>query len=144
MELSNLTITIITGVISSVLGAIVYAKYSGRQQRKIQQKIEELDYEEKFLDKISKGNIELLRSSFKVLFIVLGLTFISISVILFSIAIKLPELIQYNLMMIGFGAIGASAILALRQAKSLMQLNDLPKAKKQIDAKRKKLKDKLK
>lgn len=46
--------------------------------------------------------------------------------------------------MIGSGAIGASAILALRQAKSLMQLNDLPKAKKQIDAKRKKLKDKLK
>lgn len=144
MDLSSLPVTIIIGVISSVLGAIAYAKYTSRTQKKIMQKIVELDYEERFLEKISKGNVELLRSSFKTLFIILGITLISISLIVLSIGFNLPNIAQYNILMITSSAIAVAGFVAFSQAKSLMKLSNLQKAKKQIEEKRQKLKAKLK
>lgn len=144
MDLSSLTITIITGIISSILGALAYAKITNRQQKKLKQKIEELDYEEKFLEKISKGNIELLRSSFKVLFVTLGMTLVSAGFIMLSMGLNLPNFIQYNILLIGSSAVAAAGFIAFAHAKNLIKLNDIQKSKKQIEEKRQKIREKLK
>lgn len=134
---------LIIGIIGSYIATILYNKNSERKRKKIEQKITELDYEEMFLEKISKGNTELIRSSFKVLHIVTSIAFMSIGLIILSIAMKPPQIIQYNIMMIGSAAIAAAGFIALSHAKSLMKIADLKKAKEEIEQKRQKLKSKL-
>ncbi|MGL5395907.1 MAG: hypothetical protein ACRDBQ_11640 [Shewanella sp.] len=143
METSEVLIGVVIGVIGSYIATILYNKNSERKKKKIEQKIAELDFEESFLEKISKGNIELIRSCFRTLFISIGITCFSVGIILVSIAVKLPQIIQYNAMIIGSAAIMAAGAIAFSQAKSLIKLKDLKKAKEQIEERRNKLKNKL-
>lgn len=144
MEDSSIISNVIIGIISSVLGAIAYAIITDHRQKKIKQKIEELDYEEKFLERISKGNIELLRSSFSLLFFCLGLFGVAGGIILISTAFKFPEFIKYNALVLGATSMFAAGLLSFSHYLSLIKLKNLPKAKSKIDQRRKKLSSKLK
>jgi len=138
------SLNILVGIVSSVIGAVIYAIVTDYRQKKIKQKIEELDYEEKFLERISKGNVELLRSSFSLLFFCLGIFGVTGGVILFSITFNFPDIIKYNALVLGSVTIFASGVIAFSHFLSLIKLKNLPKAKQVIAKKRDKLLNKLK
>lgn len=140
---NQLLIGLVIGVIGSYVATILYNKNSLRKKKRIEQKISELDYRESFLEKISKGNVELLRSCFIALFASLVITFFSIAIIILTIAMQLPHVIQYNAMMIGSSAMMVAGAVAFSQARSLIKIKDLKKAKEKIEEKRNKLKGKL-
>ena len=139
----DISITILVGIISSVLGAIVYKKLSERNKKNILKKIEQIDSEEQFLDKISKGNIQLLRANFRVLFLIIGLCSVSTGAILITTALELHQFIKYNALMVGSGIFIAAGIAAIMHANSLTKLNNMGKAKQDFEKKREKLRSKL-
>jgi hypothetical protein len=87
---------IVTGVVSSLIGSWITSARAKYKEKKIRRQLEELDYEEKFLEKISKGNVERLRTSFKVLSFSLGLMAFStgaFTVTTIKTPLVLPEII---------------------------------------------------
>jgi hypothetical protein len=140
----NQFIGLTVGIIGSLIATFIYLKSGERRQRKIRQKIESLDFEEKFLEKISKGNVGLLRSSFKVLFIYLGISGWSAGVILISYAINAPPFITLYVQIIGTVLLLVAGSLAFAHAKTLVNLDDLINTKRKIEEKRIGLHQKLK
>lgn len=135
---------IIIGVVGSLVAAGVIHFIDVQRKRSIQNQIEELKSEEDFLDRISKGNIQLLRSSFITLFIALGLISIafgfSIVIHVFSSSIHFKIIAK---LLCAATSIGIGSAL-ISQAKSLKKLRNLPKEKKKLQSKREILEKKIK
>lgn len=143
VETSDIIINVAISLSATLVGAALIAKYSVFNKKRIKNKIEELDLEEKYLEKISKGNIHLLRSSFRILFMYLGLFGVSIGVILACIALKPSEFFVYCALMFGSASIFAGGLVAFYHAKTLKQINNLPQALEKIKTQREQLASKL-
>lgn len=143
MGINEMLIGVFIGVLGSYIATALYNMNSSRKKKKIEQQIANLDHEENFLERISKGNIELIRSCFRALFFAIGIAFVSLGGILFSIAVNPPEVFQFYVMVIGSGLLVTAGAVVLSQANALVKLKNLNKAKEVIEEKRKKLKSKL-
>lgn len=135
--------TLFIAVATSFIGSLVFFWYLKNREKRIRSKIAELEYEEKFLDKIKKGNVELIRSSFKVLFISLFLTFSTATALFICYFIPAPELVTKVFSFIAISAWTLAAGLCLSYFRSLIRLNDLPLAKEKMHRMRTKLEGKL-
>ena len=136
METTEVVINIAISLSATLVGAFLISKYSTFKKKRIKSKIEELDLEERYLEKISKGNTHLLRSSFRILFMYLSLFGVSTGVILACIALKPSDFFIYCALMFGSASIFAGGLVAFYHAKTLKQINNLPLAKEAIQIQR--------
>lgn len=143
MEMNEIALGLLIGIAGSLVAAVILKKYQEKRQQNIQRKIEELDYEEKFIEKISKGNIELIRSGFRVFSLCLFMIFSSGAAVLVTNLFSFPEPLKMLIYLLAVGAWAASAGGCLSYFHSLNSLTDVKAAKEKISNKRQKLSNKL-
>ncbi|EGN75177.1 hypothetical protein A28LD_1192 [Idiomarina sp. A28L] len=136
-------VTLIIAIITSFFGSLIFFYYVRGREKKIRQRIAELDYEEKFLEKISRGNVELLRSAFRSLSFALFLVFSSGAALQAVAIIPLPQILAENIRFFSVAMWGAAAAICLSYFRSLVKLGDLGKAREKLRKKREKLEGKL-
>lgn len=142
--MGNITIeTIILPVIISIAGSLIVFYYLGYRARKIRLKIEDLESEEEYLEKLSKGNIKLLRSTFLVLLAALSFFFLALVVVFAGLALEVTGSLKNYTYWTAAWLIFISAGICFQQARSIAQLKDLNKSKQALQQKREKLEAKL-
>lgn len=94
MEISDIALGLILGVAGSLIATAICAKYLKKRQQSIRRKIEELDYEEKFIERISKGNVELIRSGFRVFSLCLSIVIFSGAAVLVTHLSRFQNLLK--------------------------------------------------
>ncbi|UCJ18911.1 hypothetical protein K5Q02_11340 [Pseudomonas sp. MM211] len=143
MQMTEVAFGVVIGVVGSLIATAIIAAYLKGKQKNIRRKIEELDYEEKFIEKISKGNVELIRSGFRVFSLCLFMVFMSGAVVLATNLFPFPQPLKTLIYMFAIGAWGASAACCFSYFQSLRSLSDLKKTKENISTKRLKLSSRL-
>jgi len=135
--------TLVVAVFTSFIASWLFYIFIDQRKKAIKQKISELELEEQFLEKISKGNIELLRTAFLFLFFSLGISFASISVLIFIQIVPMPQLVKFTITMVSVGLILGASIMCFSFCGSLLKLKNLKDSKSKIQFKKNKLEGKL-
>lgn len=130
-------------VLASFLGSLAFFWYLRDREKRIKSAIQELEYEEKFIEKISKGNVELIRSGFRVLSLAIFIVLFSGTMILSTNLFPFPELLEKIIYLFAVGAWTAAAAVCLSYFRSLKRLNNIKLAKEKLAEKRQKLEAKL-
>lgn len=143
MDEQTLALNIIVGITTSVIASVLILYYLHFRENQIRKKIEDIESEESFLEKINKGNVKLLRSTFVVILFAMSLGFISISIVMVSNAFGFEtHLEKYSYALSAWLLLIAAAICFL-QFRSIIRLKDLSKTKKLFQDKKEKLERKL-
>ncbi|WGK62274.1 hypothetical protein QAO71_03290 [Halopseudomonas sp. SMJS2] len=134
---------LVISVFTSFLGSLVFAWYLRGREKRIKSAIAELEFEEKFIDKIGKGNIELIRSGFRVFSLSLFIVLLSGSLVLATNLIPFPAPLEKFVYMFAVGAWGAASAGCFSYFKSLSRLKNVKTAKEELAGKRQKLEARL-
>ncbi len=134
---------VIISVVTSVVAGLIVIRYTKYRENKIKAQIEDIESYEGYLEKLSKGNIKLLRTSFAILFSCLFLFFSAAAIlVLVTLLGKFPYL-QYVLCVISMSAFTSSAGICFYQARSIIHSSNLTDTKKQLAAKKEILSTKI-
>ena len=134
---------LIFSVLTSFLGSLAFFWYLRGREKRIKSAIAELNFEEQFIDKISKGNVELIRSGFRVISLTLFIVLLSGAMVLSTYLLPFPETLEKIIYMFAVAAWFAAAAGCFSYFKSLSRLNNVKLAKEKIAEKRQKLEAKL-
>lgn len=143
MEEQVSVLTLIISVSTSFLGSLFFFWYLRGRENRIRMKIAELDFEEEFIDKIKKGNVELIRSGFRTVTFSLAVAFCAVTILIAKYLLIVPDFVETFLAILAMSLFGISTIICMSYFKSLVKLNDVPKSKRKIEEKRKKYENKL-
>ncbi|MES9902702.1 MAG: hypothetical protein ABW168_08470 [Sedimenticola sp.] len=140
-QFSSLTITL--SIASSLVASWLFFYYLRFREKKIRRKIEELESEEEYIEKLSKGNIKLLRSTFIVILFAFVCLLIALAIYFVTSAAGVGANIkQYaNVASAWFVIVGAA--ICIYQARSIIRAADLNKSKKKIQKQREALESRL-
>ncbi len=136
-------LTILVAIATSVIGSIIVFYYLRFRNNQIRKKIEYIESEESFLEKLSKGNIKLLRSTFEVILLAMLLWFIAASIVLATNAFGFEGVIEKYLYGLSAWLLFLAAGLCFQQFRSIVRLADLNKTKQKFKEKKEQLKSKL-
>ncbi|MDO9619088.1 MAG: hypothetical protein Q7J43_15590 [Pseudomonas sp.] len=134
---------LIFSVLTSFLGSLAFFWYLRGREKRIKSAIAELEYEEQFIDKISRGNVELIRSGFRVLSLALFIVLLSGSMVLSTKLFPFSDVLERIIYMFAVAAWAAAAAGCFSYFKSLARLNNVKLAKEKLAEKRQKLEAKL-
>lgn len=140
----GLIFTTTISIVTSVIGGLIVYYYLIYRDNKIKKQIEELEYEEVFLDKISRGNTKLIRSTFMVILFSISAIAVSVSVVFLAHALNLSEPLKGYAFSLGSWILLIVVGTCFFQLKSIMSLSDIKKAKENLESKKKKLERKIK
>lgn len=143
MKISDTALGLILGVAGSLIATAICAKYLKKRQQSIRKKIEELDYEEKFIERISKGKCRANSLRFPCVLPLRFYSYIFWSSVLVTHLFPFPKPIETVIYLAATGAWFASAGGCFSYFKSLRSLNDVKAAKEKISNKRQLLSKKL-
>lgn len=135
--------TIIIALATSVIGSIIVFYYLRFRDNQIRNKIEEIESEESYLEKLSRGNIKLLRSSFTVILLAMSVGFISIAIVLAVNAYGLEGRMKNYSYGLSAWLMFLAAGFCFLQMRAIIRLTDLHKTKQLFQNKKEKLKNKL-
>lgn len=136
-------LTIIIAIATSVIGSMLVFYYLRFRNNQIRKKIEEIESEESFLEKLSKGNIKLLRSTFVVILLSMFLGFVAASIVLTSYAFSFEGIMQRYSYGLSTWLLFLAAGLCFQQFRSIVRLADLNKTKQKFKEQKKQLENKL-
>ena len=129
---------------ASFLGGIFLVLISKARIGSIKSKIKDIDFEIDFLDRVSKGNIQLLRSAFGVFSYGFFLAFLALAIIFVSQGlVTLPSWVKSYALFMGGLILISSSIIFLMFGNSIRRLKDLNANKEKLEQKKKKLQEKL-
>ncbi len=130
-------------VFLSLLSSYLFFKYLRLRAQRIKRNILALDEHEAFLERISKGNIALIRVGFAFISTILG--FVCASASLFILALVFPPSSQIRLYLyaISGGLMIAGIYSCFDFSRSIMKLRDLSGTKQLLQKKREKLQSRL-
>lgn len=134
---------LIFSVFTSFLGSLTFFWYLRGREKRIKSAIAELEFEEQFIDKISKGNVELIRSGFRVFSLSFFMIFLSGGMVLSTNLFPFPEPLERFVYLFSVGAWAAASAGCFSYFKSLARLNNVKSAKEKLSEKRQKLEAKL-
>lgn len=140
-EISSNAIAI--SLVTSIVGGIVVAYLMKFREGQIRKQIEELDSQEAYLEKLSKGNIKLLRSSLILLFILLFLFSVGAISLILNSAFPLGPWVTLILYCTAIWAFAVAAALCVYQAKSIFYSSDLVSARARLKKKRERLQSRI-
>lgn len=135
--------TVLISLATSVVAGILVAYYLKFKERQIRKQIEELNSYEQYLEKLSKGNIKLLRSSLLLIFICLFIFFFVSFVVLLGVSMNLGPAGTKIMLALAGTPLCTGAFLCAYHMRSIVHSADLPKAKEYLKRKRKKLESKV-
>jgi len=134
---------IFISIASSIVAGLIVIKYVKYRDDKIKAKIEELESYEGYIEKLSKGNLKLLRTSFAILFTCLFLFFAAcIALVIALLASRYPY-VQYILCVLSMAALTSAAGICFYQTRSIIHSSNLPEIKKKLASKKAKLSAKI-
>lgn len=139
ISIGQFVISIIASFIAGVL-VLWYVKY---RRKKIGAKIDDLEWDKEHLERISKGNIELIRYGFRVLSFGFGLVALSLSALIFASLLEGGSFIRLNIFAFSGVFCAAAGIISIMFFNQLISLNDIKSAKERLSKKQEKLKEKL-
>lgn len=127
----------------SVIGGVITAYLLKIRNKRIERKLEDLDEHEAFLERLSKGNIRLLRVTFCI--ILLSLSTISFGVLALIIMVWLQpsETIKFFLSIFIVGPLTVTGVYCIFHFNHILDSANIKEAKEKLDSKREKLKDKI-
>lgn len=131
------------GTFGSFIAGICLALLAKARTGSIKSKINEIDNELNYLDRISKGNVQLLRSAFSVFSYGLFLAFTALAIISAFQALDLPPKVKDAATILGGLMLLGSGMFFLMFGNSMQRLKDLNSTKEKLTEKKKKLQDKL-
>lgn len=135
--------TLIIAVSTSFVGSLFFFWFLRNRATQIRSRIRDLQLEEEFLDRIKKGNVELIRSGLRFISISLFLAFASGASLIACKVFPIPDYLVQIILSISFAALAAAAALCLSFLKSLLKLKDIRAAKENLYSQRRKLESKL-
>lgn len=143
MENGEIILACIISLVFGFAGSwLVWFNQRGRE-KKIRQKIAEIEYKEKLIDSISSGYQNLLRHAFKSLCFSLFLVFSSGAAILAIQFISVPEFFVKIIWGISIPMWAAAAGLCFSTFNEIASLNNIELAKNKLSDKKKALQEKL-
>ncbi|WP_444936036.1 hypothetical protein ACJJIW_18655 [Microbulbifer sp. JMSA004] len=134
---------IVTSFIVSFFAGIACIKYIRFREDQIRKKIEEIDSHQEFVEKLSKGNTKLLRSSLTLIFICFFLLFIVIVLLLMVHFLNPPLLLRSVIYGLCLGGLGTGVGVCFYFARAIIQSNDLQSTKAKLHEKRERLERKI-
>lgn len=132
-------LTIIFTIFISVLSNYLFFKYQRFSEFRIKKNLHALDVEEDFLIRISKGNIDLIRTGLSLLSISIGFSCISAALIIIPKIFGIHGHILTYFYAVSGGLLIAVAYSCFYFARSILDLRNLTKAKNSIEKRRQKL-----
>ena len=135
--------TLIFAVATSFLGSLACAYFFFYRKKSINKSIVSIDSEIEFLEKIQKGNVELLRSTFIAILFSLTLVFGSTAVAIFAWSMDMPEGFSRFVFSITVGMWGLASLVCFTQFRSLIRLKDVKESKNKLVERKVKLQKKL-
>ena len=142
MENISLT-TILISIAASAIGSFIVVCCLKLRERNLRKKIEETHEYEKYLEKLSKGNIKLLRST--LLIVLISIIVFAFTLVLFTsfLVFSFPSFIKSVLVGANIGLLLAIIFGCFYQAKAIVQSANLKEAKQSLQEKRSKLESKI-
>jgi hypothetical protein len=134
---------ILISISCSVVASLMAIKYVKYRDEKVKAQIEELESYEGYIEKLGKGNLKLLRTSFAILFGCLFLFFTACITLVVALLVSRFPYVQYILCVTSMSAFTSAAGLCFYQARSIIHSSNLPEAKKQLASKKAKLNAKI-
>ncbi|GAA5218503.1 hypothetical protein ACFSJ3_08125 [Corallincola platygyrae] len=134
---------ILVSLLTSVLGGIVVFYFIRYRDSQILRKIDAINSEEEFVEKLSKGSTKLLRSTFATILISMAMGFAAATIILTFLTYSTPlQLLKY-----GYG-VGAwltfvASGLCFLHTRAIIRSADMKSTRTQFQAQREKLEKKL-
>jgi len=139
-SIAQLTFSIVTSFIAGVL-VLWYVKIRRKQ---ITAKIDEIEWDKEHLEKISKGNIELIRFGFRVLSFGFGLIAFSISALIFTSLLGNDSFIKQYIIIFAGIFCATAGFISIMFFNQLLSIKDMKTAKERLSKKQEKLREKLK
>jgi len=143
MEQQFSVLALAFSVFASFLGGVLFILVAKARAASIRSKIDDIDFEIGFLDRVSKGNIQLLRSAFGVFSYGFFLAFTALAIISVSQVLALPSAAKTVVLVIGGMMLFASGMFFLLFGNSMQRLKKLDASKEKLQEKKKKLEAKL-
>jgi len=137
------TYTIIVSVASSIAAAGIISAYLKIRAKHIRSKIEEINTHEEYLEKLAKGNIKLLRTSFTLLFIILAGFCVAFSTAVLAFLLGSGFMFYKHLLGFSSWLFVTGAFLCVFQVRAIIHSADLKSAKVKLNEKRLKLESKI-
>lgn len=134
---------LVLAVLTSFAGSLAFFWYLRGREKRIKSAIAELEFEEKFIEKISKGNVELIRSGFRTFSLSLSIILLSGAMLFSTKTFQYPELLEKFFYFFALSAWCAASAGCFSYFKSLSRLSDVKAAKEKLAEKRQKLEAKL-
>ena len=133
---------LLIGFLVSFFAGLLVERYLHNRKKRIVDKINDVDREREYLEKLGKGYQELLRSSFHVLFTLLAIVLGSaaISRYLSKSPTELVRLIGEALFI---GGVAIACVFSGGQAVKISRILNFDKTVEKLEKKKTKLKDKL-
>lgn len=141
MDVSTIAISATIGIVTSIVGGILVFFWIRLRAKRIEDKIEGLVAEEEYLDKLSRGNIRLLRSTFTILFIVLFVVLSASALILIYYGFKIysSNALEGMILLLAGYFIGIASGICIMHARSIISLKNIGETKAKLRAKKVKL-----
>jgi len=130
-------------VFASFLGGVLFILVAKARAASIKSKIDDIDFEISFLDRVSKGNVQLLRSAFGVFSYGFFLAFTALAIISVSQVLAIPNAAKTVMLIIGGMMLFGSGMFFLMFGNSMQRLKKLDSSKEKLQQKKKKLEAKL-
>lgn len=134
---------LVIAVAASLIAGLLLIWLTKVRDSLIRSTIADLQHDQDFLDRIAKGNIQLIRTGFKVLSFSLAVGF-SVAAALLAVALfPVPDIVAVTIGGIAIGMCGGTAWLNAWLFRSIVRLNDLKSSKAQLARRREKLESRL-
>lgn len=143
MEMQFSLSALIISILTSFAGSWMFFRYQRGKENRLRQKIAELEHEEKLVEKLSKGNIELIRSGFRAISFALFLIFAAGAGLQVLNIWAMPKIIEYNIYLFSSAMWATAAAICLSYFRTLLHVSNLDDFRARIREKREGLKRRL-
>jgi hypothetical protein len=139
MNVNELIVSIATSFVASYL----FFYYLRFRENNISKKIAEIDSDEIFIEKISKGNVRLLRSTFFIILLSIAFCCVSFSVFFIANAYQFAGMLRKYSNIFSAWLLFLSAGICLTQARYILLSADLTSTRRKFQEKREALQNKI-
>ena len=130
-------------IATSIVGGLLVVYYLNYRKEKLRKKIESLSQEEAFLEKLAKGNIKLLRTTFIAILLSIVLGFTAAIILIAGHALQLSNNVLQYFYWLAAWLLALAVGVCSMHIRSISSLSDLSKTKEKIHTRKQKLESKL-
>ena len=143
MEKLASLILIVLSVCSSGIASFIVFSYLERRDRRILEKLEELDTEEDYLERMARDDRKLARSTYTVILMSMCLVFLSFTLLTFAFAFNISSNTMKYVYLIAGWMFMVAAGMCFYHFRSIMRISDLDRTRAEFRDRKKWLEKRL-